>query len=56
MKEIKGSLVAKGKKFAIVVSRFNEFISGKLVEGAQEKCSLEFHHLIMASLAVCPNL
>ena len=31
---IEGSLIAKGKKFGIVVSRFNEFISGKLLEGA----------------------
>lgn len=34
MKEIKGSLIGKGKKFAIIVSRFNEFISRKLLEGA----------------------
>jgi len=30
---IKADLIAKGKKFAIVISRFNEFISGKLLEG-----------------------
>ncbi len=30
---VKADLMAKGKKFAIIVSRFNEFISGKLVEG-----------------------
>ena len=30
---IKADLIAKGKKFAIIVSRFNEFISSKLVEG-----------------------
>ncbi|MFA5146341.1 MAG: 6,7-dimethyl-8-ribityllumazine synthase [Candidatus Omnitrophota bacterium] len=30
---IKADLMAKGKKFAVVVSRFNEFISGKLLEG-----------------------
>lgn len=30
---IKSDLIAKGKKFAIVVSRFNEFISSKLLEG-----------------------
>jgi 6,7-dimethyl-8-ribityllumazine synthase len=29
-----GQLVAKDKKFGIVVSRFNEFISGKLLQGA----------------------
>ena len=30
---IKAELTAKGKRFAIVISRFNEFISGKLLEG-----------------------
>jgi len=32
-KVIKADLVAKGKKFAIVISRFNEFISSKLLDG-----------------------
>lgn len=31
---IHGILNAKNKRFAIIVSRFNEFISGKLLEGA----------------------
>lgn len=31
---IEGNLKADGKKFAIVVSRFNSFISDKLLEGA----------------------
>jgi len=30
---IKADLVAKGKKFAIVISRFNEFISANLLDG-----------------------
>jgi 6,7-dimethyl-8-ribityllumazine synthase len=30
---IKADLTAKGKRFAIVISRFNEFISSKLLEG-----------------------
>jgi len=30
---IKTDLMAKGRKFGIVVSRFNEFISSKLLEG-----------------------
>ena len=34
MKKIQGKLDASGKKFGLVVSRFNEFITGKLVEGA----------------------
>ena len=33
-KIIKGSMMAKGKRFGIVVSRFNEFVSSKLLEGA----------------------
>lgn len=33
-KEIHGILSAEGRKFGIVVSRFNEFISSKLLEGA----------------------
>ncbi|MDD5737969.1 MAG: 6,7-dimethyl-8-ribityllumazine synthase, partial [Candidatus Omnitrophica bacterium] len=34
MKTIEGQLIAKGKKFAIVISRFNDFISKRLLEGA----------------------
>jgi len=33
-KTIKGNLTAEGKKFGVVVSRFNEFISSKLLEGS----------------------
>jgi len=36
---IKADLVAKGKKFAIVISRFNEFISAKLLEGCIDTLS-----------------
>ncbi|MDA8169697.1 MAG: 6,7-dimethyl-8-ribityllumazine synthase [Nitrospiraceae bacterium] len=34
MKYIEGELKADGLKFGIVVSRFNDFITGKLLEGA----------------------
>ena len=34
VKTIEGQLIAKGKKFALVVSRFNEFISQRLLEAA----------------------
>src|SRR4030042_4126179 len=34
MKFVKGGLIAKGLKLSIVVSRFNEFLSSKLLEGA----------------------
>lgn len=33
-KVVKSDLMAKGKKFGIVVSRFNEFLSAKLLDGA----------------------
>jgi len=33
-KEITGKLIADQMKFGIVVSRFNDFISGRLLEGA----------------------
>lgn len=33
MKEIKGNFSGKGKKIAIIVSRFNEIISKQLLEG-----------------------
>jgi 6,7-dimethyl-8-ribityllumazine synthase len=36
MKIINGQLKADGKKFAIVASRFNEFITEKLISGAQD--------------------
>ena len=36
MKKIEGKLIAKDKKFAIVASRFNDFIVTKLIEGAQD--------------------
>jgi 6,7-dimethyl-8-ribityllumazine synthase len=34
MKTIQGKLQAGNQKFALVVSRFNEFITGKLLEGS----------------------
>ena len=33
MKEIRGNFSGKGKKIAIIVSRFNEFISNQLLQG-----------------------
>ena len=34
MKIYEGNLIAKNQKFAIVISRFNEFINNKLLDGA----------------------
>ena len=36
MKVYEGKLVSNGKKFGIVVSRFNEFITSKLLSGAKD--------------------
>jgi 6,7-dimethyl-8-ribityllumazine synthase len=36
IKTFEGRLVADGLKFGIVISRFNEFITGKLLEGAKD--------------------
>ncbi len=35
-KSFEGMLVGKGLKFGLVISRFNEFFSRKLLEGAQD--------------------
>lgn len=34
VKEVKGALSGKGRKFAFVVSRTNEFVTNRLLEGA----------------------
>jgi len=34
VKTIEGQLIARGKKFALIVSRFNDFISKRLLEAA----------------------
>ena len=36
VKQLEGHLNAKGFRFGLVVSRFNEFISGKLLTGAMD--------------------
>ena len=41
MKTVQGNLLAKGLKIAICASRFNEFITSKLIGGAQD--ALERH-------------
>ncbi len=35
-RQFEGNLLGKGLRFGIVISRFNEFITGKLLEGAQD--------------------
>lgn len=34
MNEIRGDLLSRGRRFAVVASRFNQVVVGKLVEGA----------------------
>lgn len=36
VKTIEGQLIAKGKRFALIVSRFNDFISKRLLEAAMD--------------------
>lgn len=36
MKVIEGNLIAKGKKFAMIASRFNDFITKELVSGCAD--------------------
>lgn len=35
-RRFEGMLLGQGLKFGVVISRFNEFISGKLLDGAQD--------------------
>jgi 6,7-dimethyl-8-ribityllumazine synthase len=48
---IEGQLVAKGMRFAIISSRFNEFISSKLMEGAID--ALVRHDASKKDITVC---
>ena len=48
---IEGQLVAKGMRFAIIASRFNEFISSKLMEGAID--ALVRHDVSKKDITVC---
>ncbi len=50
MKTIEGLYSGKGKKFALVASRFNEFITNKLVSGAQD-CLIR-HEVSEADIAL----
>ena len=49
-KPFEGMLVGKGLKFGVVVGRFNEFITGKLLEGAKD--ALLRHGVAEADIAV----
>jgi 6,7-dimethyl-8-ribityllumazine synthase len=47
---LEGRLIGEGLTFAIVVSRFNEFITGKLLEGAED--ALARHGVDLADVDV----
>ncbi len=49
-KILEGKIVGKGKRFGIVVSRFNEFISSKLLEGALD--CLQRHEVDMQQVDI----
>ncbi len=49
--KIEGKLVGKGLRFGIVVSRFNEFISSKLLGGALD--CLQRHEVKDEDITVC---
>jgi len=51
VKEIGGELNAKGKKFAIISSRFNDFLTGKLKDGAVD--CLVRHGALEKDITVC---
>jgi len=46
-----GMLLGKGLKFALIVSRFNEFICKKLLEGAQD--ALLRHDVAAENIDIC---
>jgi 6,7-dimethyl-8-ribityllumazine synthase len=50
-KVYEGMLLGKGLKFALIVSRFNEFIGKKLLEGAQD--ALLRHDVTMENIDIC---
>jgi 6,7-dimethyl-8-ribityllumazine synthase len=52
-KELKGKLDASGKRFALVVSRFNEFIGKELLSGAVD--CLERHKAAIADIIWVPG-
>jgi 6,7-dimethyl-8-ribityllumazine synthase len=52
-KTIQGDLTAKNKKFAIVVSRFNSFLSESLLSGALD--CLERHEAVSAEIIKVPG-
>ncbi|MDP9417158.1 MAG: 6,7-dimethyl-8-ribityllumazine synthase [Actinomycetota bacterium] len=55
VKTIEGMLTGRGRRFGIVVARFNEFVGGKLLDGALD--ALLRHEVAPADVSVawCPG-
>ncbi len=55
VKTIEGMLTGRGRRFGIVVARFNEFVGGKLLDGALD--ALLRHEVVAADVTVawCPG-
>ncbi len=55
VRTIEGMLVGRGKRFGVVVGRFNEFVGGKLLDGALD--ALVRHEVAPADVTVawCPG-
>ncbi len=55
VKTIEGMLTGRGRRFGIVVARFNEFVGGKLLDGALD--ALLRHEVAAADVTVawCPG-
>jgi 6,7-dimethyl-8-ribityllumazine synthase len=51
MKVLEGKLIGTGLTFAVAASRFNELISGKLLEGAKD--ALLRHDVSHQNIEVC---
>jgi 6,7-dimethyl-8-ribityllumazine synthase len=51
MEQIQGHLIGKGHKIGIVISRFNEFLTSKLLGGCQD--SLIRHGVAEEHISVC---
>lgn len=54
-KVIEGTFDAKGRSFAIVVSRWNQFIVGKLLEGALDALTRHEADTNKIEIAYCPG-
>jgi len=51
VKTIEGNLLGEGKRFGIVLSRFNEFISSRLLDGCLD--GLKRHGVLEDDITVC---